>query len=119
MSNSQTSYEKEQLNERQSRLSGGVGILRVGGSSEIEMKEVRDRLEDAIQATRCALEKGIVIGGGMTLLYASKALDKIKLDNADQQQGIRLLQQACQAPAKKIIENAGFNSGYILEKINE
>lgn len=77
-------YDKEKLQERQAKLSGGVGVIKVGGATEVEVKEIKDRLNDAIMATRCALEEGVVIGGGVALLYCSKALDNIKMENFDQ-----------------------------------
>ena len=76
-------YDKEKLQERQAKLSGGVGVIKVGGATEVEVKEIKDRLNDAIMATRCALEEGVVIGGGAALLYSSKALDNIQMENFD------------------------------------
>lgn len=84
MEASTSEYDKEKLQERQAKLQGGVGIIKVGGATEVEVKEIKDRLDDAIQATRCALDEGIVVGGGAALLYASLALTNLKMDNFDQ-----------------------------------
>ena len=110
-------YDKDKLNERCAKLSGGVGIIKVGGATEVEVKEVKDRLNDAIQATRCAIEEGIVIGGGCALLYASRALRKLKLDNFDQQHGVEIIIKALEAPCKRIAANAGVEGAVIVEKL--
>lgn len=100
--NSESEYDKEKLEERASKLSGGVGCIKVGGGSEVEVKEIKDRIVDAIQATRCALDEGIVIGGGTALLYASQTLSEISGANFDQQQGIDIVKRALQMPCKTI-----------------
>ena len=110
-------YDKDKLNERCAKLSGGVGVIKVGGATEVEVKEVKDRLHDAIQATRCALEEGIVIGGGCALLYASKALRHIKLENFDQQHGVEIIIRALEAPTKRIALNAGVEGAVIVERL--
>jgi chaperonin GroEL len=110
-------YDKEKLQERLAKLSGGVAVIRVGGGSEIEMKERKDRVDDAMHATRAAVEEGIVAGGGVTLLYASKRLGKLNPDNDDQKAGIDIVRRALQAPAKQIFTNAGADSSVIVGKL--
>src|SRR3989441_6878364 len=100
-------YDKEKLQERLAKLAGGVAIIKVGGATEIEVKERKDRVEDALHATRAAVEEGIVAGGGVTLLYAGKALGKLKPENDDQKVGIDIVRRALHTPARQIIENAG------------
>lgn len=112
-------YDREKLNERQAKLSGGVGVIKVGGATEVEVKEIKDRLHDAIQATRCALDEGIVVGGGCALLYASQALKNLKLENFDQQHGVEIMIRALQAPCKKIALNAGIEGAVIIERLLE
>ena len=82
------------MQERQAKLSGGVGVIKVGGATEVEVKEIKDRLDDAIQATRCALDEGIVVGGGSALLYASRVLKNVEMENFDQMHGIKIVQKA-------------------------
>jgi chaperonin GroEL len=112
-------YDKEKLQERLAKLAGGVAIIRVGGASEIEVKERKDRVDDAMHATRAAVEEGVVAGGGVTLLYASKALGGLKPENADQKAGIDIVRRALQAPARQIFENAGEDSSVIVGKLLE
>jgi chaperonin GroEL len=112
-------YDKEKLQERLAKLAGGVAILKVGGSSEVEVKERKDRVDDALAATRAAVEEGIVPGGGSTLLYASRALDKIKCENDDQKAGINIVRRALQAPLRQIIENAGLDGAVVAGKLLE
>jgi len=100
-------YEKEKLEERLGKLSGGVAVLRVGGSSEVEVNEKKDRMNDALNATKAAVSEGVVCGGGVALLYASTLLDKLRGDNEDQQVGIKIVQKAIRIPATAIINNAG------------
>jgi chaperonin GroEL len=107
------------LQERLAKLAGGVAIIRVGGASEIEVKERKDRVDDAMHATRAAVEEGVVAGGGVTLLYASKALGGLKPENADQKAGIDIVRRALQAPARQIFENAGEDSSVIVGKLLE
>ncbi len=112
-------YDKEKLQERLAKLSGGVAILKVGGSSEIEVKERKDRVDDALHATRAARDEGIVPGGGATLLYASRALDKLKAGNDDEKAGINIVRRALQAPLRQIIENAGLDGAVVAGKLLE
>jgi chaperonin GroEL len=110
-------YDKEKLQERLAKLSGGVAIIKVGGSTEIEVKERKDRVDDALHATRAAVEEGIVPGGGVALLKAGKALDGLKGANADQDAGIAIVRRALQAPIRQIAENAGVEGSIVVGKI--
>jgi chaperonin GroEL len=110
-------YDKEKLQERLAKLVGGVAIIRVGGGSEVEVKERKDRVDDAMHATRAAVEEGIVPGGGMTLLYASRALGSLKGVNDDQRVGIDIVRRALQAPARQIFANAGADGSVIAGKL--
>ena len=103
-----SSYDREKLDERVGRLTGGVAVIQVGGASEVEVSELKDRINDALCATKAASEEGIVSGGGVALLYASKALDKLKGKNFDQNHGIEIVQKACRIPCKAICDNAGY-----------
>src|SRR5204863_1527518 len=94
-------YDKEKLQERLAKLAGGVAIIRVGGASELEVKERKDRVDDAVHATRAAVEEGIVPGGGVTLLYASKTLSGLNPENSDQKVGIDIVRRALRAPARQ------------------
>ena len=110
-------YDKEKLQERLAKLAGGVAIIRVGGSTEIEVKERKDRVEDAMHATRAAVEEGVVAGGGVTLLYASQRLGQLNPENDDQKVGIDIVRRALQAPAKQIFANAGMEGSVIVGKL--
>ncbi len=112
-------YDKEKMQERLAKLSGGVAILRVGGSTEVEVKEKKDRVEDALHATRAALEEGIIPGGGTALLYASRELDGIKGANEEQNAGIKIVQRALQYPVRQIAANAGFDGAVVAGKLLE
>jgi chaperonin GroEL len=112
-------YDKEKLQERLAKLAGGVAIIRVGGSTEVEVKERKDRVDDAMHATRAAVEEGVVPGGGVTLLYASQALGGLNPENNDQKVGIDIVRRALQAPARQILDNAGADSSVILGKLLE
>ncbi len=112
-------YDKEKLQERLAKLAGGVAIIRVGGATEVEVKERKDRVEDAMHATRAAVEEGVVAGGGVTLLYAGKALGKLKPENNDQKVGIDIVRRALQAPARQIFENAGVDGSIVVGKLLE
>jgi chaperonin GroEL len=112
-------YDKEKLQERLAKLAGGVAIVRVGGSTEVEVKEKKDRVDDALNATRAAVEEGIVPGGGVCLLKAAKALDGLKGDNADQDAGIAIVRRALQAPIRQIAENAGVEGSIVVGKVLE
>jgi chaperonin GroEL len=110
-------YDKEKLQERLAKLAGGVAIIKVGGSTEIEVKERKDRVDDALNATRAAVEEGIVPGGGVALLKASKALDGLTGLNADQDAGIAIIRRALQAPIRQIAENAGVEGSIVVGKV--
>ncbi|MGF1612192.1 MAG: chaperonin GroEL, partial [Kiloniellales bacterium] len=110
-------YDREKLQERLAKLAGGVAIIRVGGATEVEVKERKDRVEDAMHATRAAVEEGILPGGGVALLNAAKALDKLKPANHDQQLGVEIVRRALQAPARQIAENAGHDGAVVVGKI--
>jgi len=112
-------YDKEKLQERLAKLAGGVAVLRVGGVTEIEVKERKDRVDDALNATRAAVEEGIVPGGGVALLYGSVKLDKLEGENADQQAGINIVRKALQAPIRQIVENAGVEGSIVVGKLLE
>ena len=110
-------YDREKLQERLAKLAGGVAVIRVGGSTEVEVKERKDRVDDAMHATRAAVEEGIVPGGGTALLYAIKALDKITPANPDQKVGIEIVRKALQWPARQIAENSGTDGSIIVGKL--
>jgi chaperonin GroEL len=110
-------YDKEKLQERLAKLAGGVAIIRVGGATEIEVKERKDRVDDAMHATRAAVEEGVVAGGGVTLLYASQRLGQLNPENDDQKVGIDIVRRALQAPARQIYENAGAEGSIIVGKL--
>ncbi|MBU4435065.1 MAG: chaperonin GroEL, partial [Alphaproteobacteria bacterium] len=112
-------YDKEKLQERLAKLAGGVAVIRVGGSTEVEVKEKKDRVDDALNATRAAVEEGIVPGGGVALLKASKALAGLVGDNADQTAGIAIIRRALQAPIRQIAENAGVEGSIVVGKVLE
>lgn len=116
---STSDYDKEKLQERLAKLSGGVAVIRVGGATEVEVKERRDRVDDALHATRAAVEEGIIAGGGRALLYATGSLDGLTVDNRDQQAGIDIVRRSLQAPVRKIAENAGFDGAVIAGKLLE
>jgi len=112
-------YDKEKLQERLAKLAGGVAVIRVGGATEIEVKERKDRVDDALNATRAAVEEGIVPGGGVALLRARKAVEKMKSDNADVQAGINIVLRALEAPIRQIVENAGVEGSIVVNKVME
>lgn len=107
-------YDKEKLQERLAKLAGGVAVIRVGGGSEVEVKERKDRVDDAMHATRAAVQEGIIAGGGAALLYATKALDGLKGDNRDQEVGVDIIRRAIQSPIRQIVENAGVEGSIIV-----
>jgi chaperonin GroEL len=115
--NTTSDYDKEKLNERLAKLSGGVAILKVGGATEMEVKEKKDRVEDALSATRAAIEEGIVAGGGATLIHVSKSLINLKVENEAQKAGVQIVYKALQAPARQIAENAGLDGSVIVNNI--
>jgi chaperonin GroEL len=110
-------YDKEKLQERLAKLAGGVAIIRVGGATEVEVKERKDRVDDAMHATRAAVEEGVVAGGGVTLLYASQRLGQLNPENDDQKVGIDIVRRALQAPSRQIFENAGAEGSIIVGKL--
>ena len=110
-------YDKEKLQERLAKLAGGVAVLKVGGATEVEVKERKDRVDDALNATRAAVEEGIVPGGGTALLLATKALDKMKTTNEDENAGIRIVRRALEAPIRQIAENAGVEGSIVVSKV--
>jgi chaperonin GroEL len=112
-------YDKEKLQERLAKLSGGVAVIYVGAASEVEMKEKKDRVDDALSATRAAVEEGIVPGGGVAYIRAIEALDAIKGDNDDEQTGIEIIKRAIEEPLRQIVENAGKEGAVIVQKIKE
>ena len=110
-------YDREKLQERLAKLAGGVAVIRVGGASEVEVKERKDRVDDALHATRAAVEEGVVAGGGVPLARASLILSKLKADNDDQRFGIEIVRKAVQTPLRQIAENAGEDGAVIAGKI--
>jgi len=110
-------YDREKLQERLAKLAGGVAVIRVGGASEVEVKEKKDLVEDALNATRAAVEEGVLPGGGVPLLRAIKALEGIKVENSDQKTGIEIVRKAIQAPARQIIDNAGGDGSVVVGKL--
>ena len=112
-------YDKEKLQERLAKLAGGVAVIKVGGASEVEVKEKKDRVDDALHATRAAVEEGIVPGGGTALLYATRALDGLEGVNDDQTRGVDIVRRALQAPLRQIAENAGFDGAVVAGKLLE
>ena len=110
-------YDKEKLQERLAKLAGGVAVIRVGGATEIEVKERRDRVDDALNSTRAAVEEGVVPGGGAALLYAAKSLDKLNVANDDQRVGIDIVRRALQTPLRQIAENAGEDGAVVAGKL--
>ena len=112
-------YDKEKLQERLAKLAGGVAIIRVGGASETEVKERKDRVEDALHATRAAVQEGVVVGGGVALVRASKKLQGLEGANSDQTAGIAIVRKALQAPLRQIAENAGVDGSVVAGKITD
>ena len=110
-------YDKEKMQERVAKLAGGVAVIKVGAATEVEMKEKKARVEDALHATRAAVEEGVVPGGGVAMIRARAALDKLKGDNSDQDQGIQIAKQAMQEPLRQIVSNAGEEGSVILAKV--
>ncbi len=119
MKNSTSDYDKEKLQERLAKLSGGVAVLYVGAASEVEMKEKKDRVDDALCATRAAIEEGIVPGGGVTYIRAIDALEGMKGDNADETTGIEIIKRAIEEPLRQIVANAGKEGAVVVQKVRE
>jgi chaperonin GroEL len=112
-------YDREKLQERVAKLAGGVAVIRVGGMSEVEVKERKDRVDDALNATRAAVQEGIVVGGGVALVQAGKTLDGVKGANSDQDVGIAIVRKALEAPLRQIAENSGVDGSVVAGKIRE
>lgn len=119
IANTTSSYDKEKLQERLAKLSGGVAVLYVGANSEVEMKEKKDRVDDALCATRAAIEEGVVVGGGTTYIRAQKTLEGLKGDNADEQTGINIVIRAIEEPLRQIVKNAGGEGAVVVQKVRE
>jgi chaperonin GroEL len=119
IANTKSSYDKEKLQERLAKLAGGVAVLYVGANSEVEMKEKKDRVDDALCATRAALEEGVVAGGGTTYIRAQEALENVKGDNADEQTGINIVKRAIEEPLRQIVINAGGEGAVVVQKVRE
>jgi chaperonin GroEL len=119
MDKTTSDYDKEKLQERLAKLSGGVAVLKIGAATEVEMKEKKARVEDALHATRAAVEEGIVPGGGVALLRASSKLDKLKNENSDIMLGITLIKKAIEEPIRQIVENAGLEGSVVVNKVKE
>ncbi len=119
METTTSDYDREKLQERLAKLAGGVAVLYVGAASEVEMKEKKDRVDDALHATRAAVEEGIVAGGGVALLRAKKVLDTIKAENADEATGVQIVSRAIEAPLRTIVENAGLEGSVVVAKVYE
>ena len=119
IANTKSYYDKEKLQERLAKLAGGVAVLYVGANSEVEMKEKKDRVDDALCATRAAMEEGVVAGGGVTYIRALDALKDLKGDNADEQTGINIVERAIEAPLRQIVANAGGEGSVVVNKVRE
>jgi chaperonin GroEL len=119
IANTKSSYDKEKLQERLAKLAGGVAVLYVGANSEVEMKEKKDRIDDALCATRAATEEGVVVGGGTTYIRAQKALEDLKGDNADEQTGINIVRRAIEEPLRQIVTNAGGEGAVVVDKVRQ
>jgi chaperonin GroEL len=115
----ESDYDKEKLQERLAKMAGGVAVIKVGGSSELEVKEKKDRVDDSLHATRAAVAEGIVPGGGVALLYATRALKTLKVDNDEQKVGVDIVRRALEAPVRQIAQNAGFDGAVVAGKILE
>jgi chaperonin GroEL len=112
-------YDREKLQERLAKLAGGVAVIRVGGATEVEVKERKDRVDDAMHATKAAVEEGIVAGGGSALLFASRALDRLSAGNRDWRVGVEIVRRAIEAPTRQIAENAGAEGSIVVGKLRD
>ena len=119
IANAKSKYDKDKLQERLAKLAGGVAVLYVGANSEVEMKEKKDRVDDALCATRAAMEEGVVVGGGTTYIRAQKTLENLKGDNADEQTGINIVRRAIEEPLRQIVKNAGGEGAVVVQKVRE
>ena len=115
--NTTSDFDKEKLQERLAKLAGGVAVIKVGAATEVELKEIKHRIEDALQATRAAVEEGIVAGGGVAFLEAASALDDVECADADEKIGVDIVRKALEAPVKTIASNAGYEGSVVVEKI--
>jgi len=115
--NTTSDYDREKLEERLAKLAGGVAVINVGAATEVEMKEKKDRVDDALHATRAAVEEGIVPGGGVALIRAAKALANVETENEDEATGVQIIAKACEAPLRQIVENAGLEGAVIVEAV--
>ncbi len=112
-------YDREKLQERLAKLAGGVAVIRVGGATEVEVKERKDRVDDAVHATKAAKEEGIIAGGGVALLYATRAIEKIKVANDDQRRGVDIVRKALESPIRQIVDNAGMDGSVVVGRLLE
>ena len=112
-------YDREKLQERVAKLAGGVAVIRVGGMTEVEVKERKDRVDDALNATRAAVQEGVIVGGGVALVQGGKALEGLEGVNADQNAGIAIVRRAIEAPLRQIAENAGVDGAVVAGKVRE
>src|SRR5690606_38810212 len=119
METTTSDYDREKLQERLAKLAGGVAVLYVGAATEVEMKEKKDRVADALHATRAAVEEGIVAGGGVALLRAKAVLDKVKVENDDEETGKQIVSRAIEAPMRTIVENTGKEGSVVVAKVYE
>ena len=119
IANTTSSYDKEKLQERLAKLAGGVAVLYVGANSEVEMKEKKDRVDDALCATRAAIEEGVVAGGGTTYIRALEGLKNLKGDNADEQTGINIVERAIEEPLRQIVANAGGEGAVVFRRLRK
>ncbi|MEO0931855.1 MAG: TCP-1/cpn60 chaperonin family protein, partial [Pseudomonadota bacterium] len=119
MENTTSDYDREKLQERVAKLAGGVAVIRVGGMSEVEVKERKDRVDDALNATRAAVQEGVVVGGGVALVQGGKALDGLSGENSDQDVGINIIRKAIESPLRQIAENSGVDGSVVAGKIRE
>ena len=117
--NTTSDYDKEKLQERLAKLSGGVAVLYVGAASEVEMKEKKDRVEDALNATRAAVEEGIIAGGGIAFIRAIDSLKSLKVDNKDEETGVKIIERALEEPLRQIVNNAGVEGSVVVSKVKE
>ncbi len=115
----ESEYTKQKLKERLAKIAGGVAVIKVGGATEVEVKERKDRVDDALHATRAAVQEGIVAGGGVTLFYGARILENIKCENEDQQAGVNIIKRALQSPLRQIAENAGIDGAIVVGKLSE
>ena len=112
-------YDREKLQERLAKLAGGVAVIKVGAATEVEMKEKKDRVDDAMHATRAAVEEGIVPGGGVAFIRAASAIDELKFENADEATGAKIIRRAIEEPLRQIVKNAGLEDSVIVNKVKE